>query len=163
MKFDITKLPLGEALIGFVLAAVVLTFVLAFAFPTESGLGDKTVAGSPTPGATPTPAETPGGTPAGGLAVSMKDNIFEPAALTVKAAASVTFDLKNEGVAIHNMRIAGPDGSYNTDDDAVSDPQLVNAGEAATLAWTAPAQPGEMKFQCDFHVSVGMVGTITVE
>ena len=81
----------------------------------------------------------------------------------VKAAASVTFDLKNEGVAIHNMRIAGPDGSYNTDDDAVSDPQLVNAGEAATLAWTAPAQPGEMKFQCDFHVSVGMVGTITVE
>ena len=49
MKLDITKLPLGEALIGFVLGAVVLTFVLAFAFPTESGLGDKTVAGSPTP------------------------------------------------------------------------------------------------------------------
>jgi len=168
MKLDITKLPLGEALIGFVLGAVVLTFVLAFAFPTESGLGDKTVAGSPTPeasptpGATPTPAETPSGTPAGGLAVVMKDNIFEPAELTVKAGASVAFDLKNEGVAIHNMRIAGPDGSYNTDDDAVSDPQLVNAGGTATLDWTAPDQPGEIKFQCDFH-QPAMAGTITVE
>ena len=163
MKLDITKLPLGEALIGFVLGAVVLTFVLAFAFPTQSGLGDKTVTGTPTPGVTPTPAETPSGTPAGGIAVSMKDNLFEPAEMKVKAGASVTFDLNNEGIAPHNMRVAGPDGSYNTGDDAVSDPQLVNAGEAATLAWTAPAQPGQIKFQCDFHVSVGMVGTITVE
>ena len=163
MKLDITKLPLGEALIGFVLAAVVLTFVLAFALPTESGLGDKTVAGSPTPGATPTPAETPGGTPAGGLAVSMKDNIFEPAALTVKAAASVTFDLTNEGVAIHNMRIAGPDGSYNTDDDAVSDPLTIAGGATGKVDWTAPAEAGQIKFQCDFHVAVGMIGTITVQ
>src|SRR3990170_2453503 len=162
MKFDITKLPLGEALIGFVLAAVVLTFVLAFAFPTESGLGDKTVTGSPTPGATPTPAETPSGTPAGGIAVSMKDNIFEPAELTVKAGASVTFDLKNEGVAIHNMRIAGPDGSYNTDDDAVSDPNLISGGTTGKVEWTAPDQPGEIKFQCDFHTPA-MAGTITVE
>jgi plastocyanin len=163
MKLDITKLPLGEALIGFVLAAVVLTFVLAFAFPTESGLGDKTVTGSPTPEASPTPQETPSGTPSGGLAVVMKDNLFEPAELTVKAGASVTFDLNNEGIAPHNMRVAGPDGSYNTDDDAVSDPQLVNAGGTATLDWTAPGQPGEIKFQCDFHVALGMIGTITVE
>ncbi|MDO8612666.1 MAG: cupredoxin domain-containing protein [Dehalococcoidia bacterium] len=163
MKLDITKLPLGEALIGFVLAAVVLTFVLAFAFPTESGLGDKTVTGSPTPEASPTPQETPSGTPSGGLAVVMKDNLFEPAEMKVKAGASVTFDLKNEGIAPHNMRVAGPDGSYNTDDDAVSDPQLVNVGGAATLDWTAPDQPGEIKFQCDFHVALGMVGTITVE
>src|SRR3989304_8292317 len=95
MKLDITKLPLGEALIGFVLAAVVLTFVLAFVFPTESGLGDKTVTGSPTPGATPTPAATPSGPPAGGIAVSMKDNIFEPAGLTGKAGASVALRLQD--------------------------------------------------------------------
>src|SRR3990170_6724354 len=99
MRFDITKLPLGEALVGFVLTAVVLTFVLAFAYPTRSGLEDKTAKGSPTPEASPTPQGTPSGTPTGGIAVSMKDNIFEPAQLTVKAGASVTFDLKNEGVA----------------------------------------------------------------
>jgi len=163
MKLDITKLPLGEALIGFVLTAVVGTFVLAFAFPTQSGLGDKAATGSPTPAASPTPQGTPSGTPTGGIAVGLKDNIFEPAQLTVKAGASVTFELKNEGVAIHNMRVAGPDASYNTDDDAVSDPQLVNAGATATLTWTAPDQPGEIKFQCDFHVALGMVGTITVQ
>jgi plastocyanin len=163
MKLDITKLPLGEALIGFVLAAVVLTFVLAFAFPTESGLKDTTVTGSPTPEASPTPQGTPAGSPGAGLAVSMKDNLFEPADLTVKAGESVTFNLTNEGVAIHNMRIAGPDGSYNTGDDAVSDPQLVNAGGTATVNWTAPGQPGEIKFQCDFHVALGMIGTIKVE
>ena len=162
MKLDITKLPLGEALIGFVLAAVVLTFVLAFVFPTESGLGDKTVTGSPTPGATPTPAETPSGTPAGGIAVSMKDNLFEPAELTVKASASVTFDLNNDGIAPHNMRIAGPDGSYNTGDDAVSDPNLISGGATGKVDWTAPGQPGEIKFQCDFHAP-GMAGTITVQ
>ncbi len=162
MKLDITRLPLGEALIGFVLAAVVGTFVLAFAFPTQSGLGEKVVEGSPTPEATPTPQETPSGTPAGGLAVVMKDNIFEPAELTVKAGASVTFDLKNEGAAIHNMRIAGPDGSYNSDDDAVSDPNLISGGATGKLDWAAPDQPGEIKFQCDFHAPA-MAGTIKVE
>src|SRR3990172_492401 len=153
MKLDITKLPLGEALIGFVLFAVVLPFVLAFAFPTESGLKDTTVAGSPTPEASPTPQGTPTGSPGAGGAVSMKDNLFEPVDLTVKVGESVTINLTNDGVAIHNMRIAGADGQYNTDDDAVSDPQLVNAGATATLSWTAPGQPGEVKFQCDFHVS----------
>ena len=159
MRFDITKLPLGEALIGFVLAAVALTFVLAFAFPTETGLGDKTVEGSPTPGVTPTPA----GSPAAGIAVSMQDNLFESAELTVKAGESLSINPTNDGVAIHNMRIAGADGSYQTDDDAVSDPAIVNAGGTATVNWTAPDAPGEMKFQCDFHVALGMVGTITVE
>ena len=162
MKLDITKLPLGEALIGFVLGAVVLTFVLAFAFPTQSGLGDKTATGTPTTEVSPTPQETPSGTPSGPVAVSMKDNIFEPADLTVKAGASVTFELKNDGVAPHNMRIAGPDGSYNTDDDAVSDPNLISGGATGKLDWTAPGQPGEFKFQCDFHAP-GMAGTITVE
>ena len=38
MKLDVTKLPLGEILIGFVLAAVVATFVLAYAFASGSGL-----------------------------------------------------------------------------------------------------------------------------
>ena len=146
MKLDITKLPLGEALVGFVLTAVVLTFVLAFAFPTQSGLGDKTVEGSPTPEASPTPQGTPSGTPSGGVAVGMKDNLFEPKDLTVNAGASVAFELKNDGVAVHNMRIAGPDGKYNTADDAVSDPNIVQAGGTSTVTWTAPAQAGQVQF-----------------
>ena len=162
MKLDITELPLGEALIGFVLTAVVLTFVLAFAFPTKSGLGDKSVEGSPTPAATPTPQGTPSGTPTGGTAVALKDNLFEQKDLTVKAGAAVTFELKNEGVAPHNMRIAGPDGSYNTDDDAVSDPLTIAGGATGKVDWTAPAEAGQIKFQCDFH-QPAMAGTITVQ
>jgi len=162
MKLDITKLPLGEALVGFVLTAVVLTFVLAFAYPTRSGLEDKTK-GSPTPEASPTPQGTPSGTPGGGVAVGMKDSFFEPKDPTVKAGASVTFELKNDGVAVHNMRIAGPDGKYNTADDAVSDPNIVQAGGTSTVTWTAPAQAGQVQFQCDFHVALGMIGTITVQ
>jgi cytochrome c oxidase subunit 2 len=40
MKLDVTKLPLGEVLTGFVLAAVVATFVLAYAFASGSGIED---------------------------------------------------------------------------------------------------------------------------
>jgi cytochrome c oxidase subunit 2 len=38
MKSDVTKLPLGEGLVGFVLAAVVVTFVLAFAFASGGAI-----------------------------------------------------------------------------------------------------------------------------
>jgi len=38
MKLDVTKLPLGEALVFSVLAAVVVTFILAFAFGADSSI-----------------------------------------------------------------------------------------------------------------------------
>ena len=45
MKLDVTKLPLGEVLVASVLAAVVATFVLAYAYASDgdsktSGFGD---------------------------------------------------------------------------------------------------------------------------
>ena len=47
MKLDVTKLPLGEVLVGFVLAAVVATFVLAYAFASGSGIGEEEAEGEP--------------------------------------------------------------------------------------------------------------------
>lgn len=94
--------------------------------------------------------------------VSMGDNFFEPNEFTVPAGATVTFNLTNDGAAIHNMRVAGADNEYNTDDDVVSDPDLVNAGETATVEWTAPDEAGTIDFLCDFHPT-DMTGTITVE
>jgi len=38
MKLDVTKLPLGEVLVAFVLAAVVATFILAFAYGSDSSI-----------------------------------------------------------------------------------------------------------------------------
>lgn len=106
--------------------------------------------------------ETPGNGGSVTFDVSMGDNFFEPAEFTVPAGATVTFNLSNDGAAIHNMRISGEDGEYNTDDDAVSDPDLVNPGDTAVLEWTAPDEAGEIPFQCDLHPT-DMVGTITVE
>jgi len=145
-----------------VVAAAALTGGALFAV-IEEDKGQATE-GTPTAAASPTaqPTGTPGA-PGAGIAVSMKDNLFEPAELTVKAGEAVTINPTNDGVAVHNMRIAGADGNYNTDDDAVSDPEIVNAGGTAVVSWTAPDAPGEVPFQCDFHVSLGMVGTITVE
>jgi plastocyanin len=94
--------------------------------------------------------------------VTLTDNKFDPAEFTVPPGSSVTFNLTNNGAAMHNMRIAGEDGKYNSDDDAVSDPDLVNGGATATVEWTAPGSPGETKFQCDFHPTDGQ-GTITIE
>jgi len=157
MKFDITKLPVGEMMIGFLILALAITFVGAFAATGGDDGGEP--AASETPAGSPTAGPTGGG---GTIAITMTDNKFDPDAVTVAAGDSVTFDLTNKGVAIHNMRIAGADGSYNTGDDAVSDPQLVTGGGTATLSWQAPGSAGEIIFQCDFHPT-DMKGTITVQ
>ena len=161
MKFDITKLPIGEMMIGFLILALAITFVGAFAATGDDDGGEPAV--SETPAGSPGTSPTGGGGGGGGnLAVTMTDNKFDPTTFTVAAGDSVTFGLTNKGVAIHNMRIAGADGSYNTGDDAVSDPQLVTGGGTATLSWQAPGSAGEIIFQCDFHPT-DMKGTITVQ
>ena len=89
-------------------------------------------------------------------------NFFELNEFTVSPGQEVTFNLTNDGDAIHNMRSAGGDGEYDTDDDTVSNPDLFQAGDAGTLVWTAPDEAGEIIFRCDFH-PLDMIGTISVE
>ena len=43
----------------------------------------------------------------------------------------------NSGAAIHNLRIAGPDGEYNTDDDIVSDPDAITGGATGTITFNS--------------------------
>jgi plastocyanin len=93
--------------------------------------------------------------------ISMTDTDYAPSELTVPTGSTVTLNLTNDGAAIHNLRIAGADNDYDTDDDAVSDPDLVAAGEVATVEWVAPDEAGVIDFRCDFHPDLG--GTITVE
>jgi plastocyanin len=97
----------------------------------------------------------------------MGDNFFEldgerNPTISVPAGDTLSIDLTNEGLAIHNMRISGEDTTYNTSDDAVSDPTLVSGGGTATIEWTAPDSPGEIDYQCDFHPT-DMKGVISVE
>jgi plastocyanin len=94
--------------------------------------------------------------------ISLLDNAFEPAEFTASGGVIAAFSITNNGVAIHNMRIASGDNEFANEDDAVSDPTLVNGGETATLEWFAPSAGGTFDFRCDFHPQA-MVGTITVE
>jgi plastocyanin len=152
MKIDLTKLPVWEAIAGFLVLSLVVTFFFAFRLDDDKEDGEE--AAPETPAGTPVPD---GST----IAMSMQDNFFEPADLLVAAGATLSFDITNDGTAIHNMNIAGPGGSYS-DGNTVSDPDSIDSGETATLEWTAPAEPGEVDFQCDFHPGQ-MSGTITVQ
>lgn len=162
MRRDITSLPVGGMVIGFLLGILIIAFT--FAFIVVQGEEEEVPQEGEEVAATPTEvAETPTAAPSGlTIAVSMGDNFFDPDEITVPAGATVTFDLTNGGQAIHNMRIAGLDGEYDTEDDTVSDPDIVRPGETAVLTWTAPSEPGEIIFRCDFH-PIDMVGRIIVE
>jgi plastocyanin/heme-degrading monooxygenase HmoA len=153
-------------IVGLAALALIGGTIWALANEDESKAAEQVNGGQETTGETPTPGGETGGATDGGaggaIAVSMTDNKFDPAELEVGAGAAVTLNITNDGSAIHNMRIAGPDGNYNTDDDAVSDPNLVTGGSEAVIEWTAPDTAGEIKFQCDFHPTE-MLGTITVQ
>jgi hypothetical protein len=61
----------------------------------------------------------------GGAAVSMGDNFFEVEGATnptleVGVGGSVTFDIVNDGIAVHNMRIAAVDNAYDSEDPGPS-------------------------------------------
>jgi plastocyanin len=168
MKFDITKLPVIEGTIGFFIVVIIVTFIGAFS-ATGGGAEDEAVPGSPTPRESPQDGGTPppNGDGNGPIPVIMNDNSFDPDEITVPAGASVTFNLTNEGGAIHNMHIAGPDGEYSEDfceggGDPCSDPTRVRGGDAATLTWEVPPSTGEVDFRCDFHPQQ-MTGKITIE
>ncbi len=66
----------------------------------------------------------------------MLDDGYVPNVLVVDARTKVKLILINEGVFVHNVRIAGPDGIYETDDDIVSEDVL-------------PKETGELIFELD--------------
>ncbi len=144
------------------LLSALLILSIALLAAACSGGGDGDGGGGETPAADETSAD--GADNAGPVTfdVSMGDNFFEADTFTVSPGQQVTFNLVNDGQAIHNMRVDGGDGEYDTGDDTVSDPDLFQAGDAGALVWTAPDEAGEIIFRCDFH-PLDMVGTISVE
>ncbi|KKK53684.1 hypothetical protein LCGC14_3092310 [marine sediment metagenome] len=148
----------------FLSASLILSIaLLAAACSSDSGVGD-----GETPAADETSADGADNEGPVSFDISMGDtlepevtNFFELNQFTVSPGQEVTFNITNNGSAVHNMRVDGGDGEYDTDDDTVSDPELFQSGDAGTLVWTAPDEPGEIIFRCDFH-PLDMVGTISL-
>ena len=158
------------------IAAAVLILSVACGGDDDNGNGDGNGA-TATATATPTDAPTDGLDPQpdspqdveaqvteaadGVVETTMEDNRFTRNNLKVPLNETTTIQLVNDGAAVHNLRIAGPDGEWSTDDDTVSDPELLQAGETAVVEFT-PTIAGTYTFRCDFH-PLEMGGVIVVE
>ncbi len=96
------------------------------------------------------------------LTVGMGDNFFDHTQLEVGAGQRFRIDLTNNGPQfVHSLRIAGPDGQFDTDDDLVSEPLSQKPGDPGGLTGQIDT-PGVYPFRCDFHPSE-MTGTLTVQ
>ena len=159
MKLDVTKLPLGEALIAFVLAAVVVTFILAFTLPSGAGIeGGEPEDGGAVAEMSPEPED---GEPSGEgttVEIAMIPVLeFDTADVTVPAGQPVTLIADNIDAGIpHNWAVY-------TDDSAseliAGTPICTDCTETITFD---PPEPGVYFFRCDVH-PVQMVGTFVVE
>jgi plastocyanin len=105
-----------------------------------------------------TPAPDDDQTAAVEVDVTMRDNVFDPVRITVNAGESFRINLTNEGQFIHNLRIAGPDGQFFTEDDLVAE---VMPGESGELVGQID-EPGAYPFRDDFH-RTEMTGELIVE
>ncbi|MCI0819357.1 MAG: cupredoxin domain-containing protein [Chloroflexi bacterium] len=91
--------------------------------------------------------------------LGMQDDRYEPNALVIGAGTKVKLNLINLGEFVHNIRIAGPDGIYDTDDDIVSEDVL--PGETGELIFVVDEE-GEYIFRDDFRRET-LTGILTVE
>jgi plastocyanin len=79
---------------------------------------------------------------------------------TIAVGDSLTIRLNNADSQQHNLRLAGPDGEYQTQDDAITVPEAIDGGASGDLTF-APLVEGPYTFRCDFHPDT-MGGQIVV-
>jgi plastocyanin len=109
----------------------------------------------------PSPAQAIDATltePVGGvIQVSLANLSFSPNNLHVPLGESVTIRLTNDDSTSHTMRVAGIDGQYDTEDDAVV--KVINPGESSELDYSG-GMAGTYTFRCDLHP--GQMGGVIV-
>jgi plastocyanin len=128
-------------LLGFGATVLVMTIVgaVAFAFAPWSGSGEAEE-NLPT------------------VALTIGDNYFDPETLRINAGQKYRLDIRNLGLNIHDVWMAGSDNKTDTGDDIRTDP--ISAGGGATEKMKYD-NPGTYYFVCTFHGGQG--GTIIVQ
>ena len=160
--------------------ALVTLAVIAMISLTACGDDDDDTAGDPTaspavtgapPGilAQPAPPQELSATVTeaqdGVLEVAAQDTRFVENNFHIPAEQPVTIRVTNGDSVRHNLRVAGPDGVFETEDDAATNPEAIAGGATGELTF-APAAQGAYTFRCDFHptsmggsILVGQAGT----
>ena len=96
----------------------------------------------------------------GVIEIAASGTLFQQNYLHLNVGDAVTIRLTNQDSTPHNLRIAGLDGQFNTEDDAVTSPDQVDPGQSGELTFAPPAA-GVYTFHCDFHPTL-MGGEIVV-
>jgi plastocyanin len=96
----------------------------------------------------------------GVVEITIEGHQFRQSRIRLRTGEPVTIRVLNQDGDVHNLRIAGPDGEYQTEDDAVTSPEAIPPGEAGELTF-APQIAGEYTFRCDFFPGT-MGGQIAV-
>jgi plastocyanin len=99
--------------------------------------------------------------PQGGvIEITASGQRFEQNYLRIPLGQSITIRLTNSDNTPHSLRIAGLDGKFDTEDDAVTNPAQIEGGGVGELTF-APLSAGAYTFRCDFHPTT-MGGQIVV-
>ena len=125
---------------------------------------NSTDAESPAPAEEGPPAaegEGSGGGGGGNVIVAV-NTTFETDEITAEAGGTVTGTLENQDSVVHNIAFyeteddtSDPASAFYTSDDAAG-------GESVDFEFTAPEEPGDFPFICDYHPTT-MTGTLVVE
>ena len=86
----------------------------------------------------------------GVIPVVTADLLFDPNKLTMTSGETIVVRVTNSDTVPHNLRIAGLDGLYDTEDDALTVPETIGTGETGELNFS-PQATGNYTFRCDFH------------
>jgi plastocyanin len=99
---------------------------------------------------------------AGGLIeIAASGALYAPNHWSMTLGETVTIKVTNSDTQEHNLRLAGLDGQYDTDDDALTSPSPIPPGESGELTFV-PQVAGSYTFRCDFHPD-SMGGQIDVQ
>lgn len=125
----------------------------------------RITAGPVAPALQPAPAQ-----PLNAESIEPEDGVIEITAsgqkftqnfLRVPAAnESITIRLTNSDTVPHSLRLAGLDGRFDSEDDAVTNPTQIDGGGVGELTF-APQADGPYTFRCDFHPTT-MGGQVVV-
>jgi len=97
----------------------------------------------------------------GVIEVTIQGSLFIGNNLRVPVGTTAKIDVSNRDTQQHNLRIAGFDGAYLTEDDALTTPDPIEPSGSGSLEF-APAVPGAYTFHCDYHPGT-MGGRVVVE